>query len=102
MLIPRWSTIGLFALLVMQFILSWLQAKKTGKSFREAVLPTALIAGAVSIIFVRESFGDLPVWIDAPIAILCCLIILCLASLAVIRFRSFVKEAWRLEDKKDK
>ena len=54
MTIPRWSTIGLFAAVVMQLILSWLQAKKTGRSFREAVLPSALLASGVSIIFLRE------------------------------------------------
>jgi uncharacterized membrane protein YoaK (UPF0700 family) len=102
MTIPRWSTIGLFVGLVMQFILSWLQAKKTGKSFREAVLPSALMAGAFSIIFAREFFGDLPIWIDAPIAILFSLIILFVVGLAAVRLKRYLKEAWRLEDKKDK
>lgn len=102
MIIPRWSTIGLFVLVVVQFILSWLQAKKTGRNFREAVLPSALIAGAVLIIFVREFFGDLPVWIDTPIAILCSLIILFLVGLAVVRVKRYAKEAWRLEDKRNK
>ncbi len=102
MINPRWSTIGVFVMVVIQFILSWLQAKKTGKSFREAVLPAALIAGAVSIIFVREFFGDLPVWVDAPITILCSLIILFVVGLAVVRLKRYLKEAWRLEDKRDK
>lgn len=102
MRIPDWSTIGVFVMVVIQFILSWLLAKKTGKNRRGAVLPAALIAGAVSIIFVREFFGDLPVWIDAPIAIVCSLIILFLAGLAAVRLKRFVKDAWRLEGERDR
>lgn len=93
MINPRWSTIGVFVMVVIQFILSWLQAKKTGKSVREAVLPAALIAVAVSIILVREFFGDLPVWVDAPITILCSLIILFVVGLAVVRLKRYVKRS---------
>jgi protein-S-isoprenylcysteine O-methyltransferase Ste14 len=102
MIIPRWSTIGLFVVVVMQFTLSWLHAKKTGKTFREAVLPSALLAVSVSIIFARECFGDLPLWIDAPIAILSSLIILAVAGLAAVEVKRYLKDAWRLENKKDK
>jgi len=102
MTIPRWSTIGLFAALVLQFILSWVQAKKTGISFRDAVLPSALIAGGVSIILAREFFGDLPVWIEAPLAILCSLLILFALGLLLVRLKRYLKGAWRLEDKTDK
>jgi uncharacterized membrane protein YoaK (UPF0700 family) len=102
MIIPRWSTIGLFLMLVIQPLLFWLQAKKTGKHLREAVLPNALMAGAVSIIFVREFFGDLPVWIEAPLVILCSLMILFVVGLAAVRLKRYLKEAWRLEDKNDK
>src|SRR5437868_13220238 len=102
MIIPRWSTIGLFLVVVMQFILMWLQAKKTGKNLREAVLPSALLAGTVSIIFVREFFRDLPLWIDAPIAILCSLIMLFVLGLWLAQLKRYLKGAWRLEDKTDK
>ena len=102
MIMPRWSTIALSVALVAQFILSWLQAKKTGKSLREAVLPNALIAGAVSIIFVREFFGDLPVWIDAPNTILCLLLIIMALGLWLVQLNRYLKEAWRLEGKRDK
>jgi hypothetical protein len=100
--IPRWSTIALFVMVFVQVILSWLQAKKTGRSFREAVLPGALMAGAVSIIFVREFFGDLPVSIDATITILCSLTILFVVGLAVVRLKRYLKEAWRMEDRREK
>ncbi len=102
MTIPRLTTIVLFVALVVRFILSWIQARKTGKSFRGAVLPNALMAGAVSIILVREFFGDLPVWIDAPILILCFLLILIALGLWLVRLKRFLKESWRLEDQKDK
>lgn len=101
MTIPRWSTVGVFVVLVIQFILSWLRATKTGKSFRAAVLPDALIALAVSMLFVRAFFGDLPVWIDAPIAFICGLVILFLIALAAVRLKRYVTEAWRLEGKTD-
>ena len=100
--IPRWSTIGLFVGLVVLFALSWLRAKKTGESFRAAVLPNVLMAGAGSIFFVREFFGDLPLWIDAPMLILCWLMILIVLGLGLVRFKRFLKEAWSLEAKKDK
>jgi hypothetical protein len=102
MIIPHWSTIALSVALVVQFILSWLQAKKTGRSFREAVLPNALMAGGVSIILVREFFGDLPAWGDAPAAILCLLLILIALVLWLVQLKRYLKEAWRLEDKRDK
>jgi len=99
---PRWSTVGLFLALVLQFILSWAQAKKTGKSFREAVLPGALIAGGVSIIFAREFFNELPVWIEPPLVILCSLLILIALVLLLVRLKSYLNGAWRLEGEKDK
>ena len=102
MTMPRWTTIVFFVGVVMLFILNWLQAKKTGKSFREAVLPSALIAAAVSIICVREFFGDLPLWIELSLAILSSLIILFLVGLTAVRLKRYLKEAWRLEDKNDK
>ncbi len=102
MTIPRWSTIAFFVLVQMQFILSWLQATKTNKSFREAVLPNALLAAAFSIIFIREFFGDFPIWIDAPFALALSLIILFGIGLAAVRLKRYLKEAWRLEDGKDK
>jgi len=102
MIIPRWSTMALFVALVAQFIVSWLQAKKTGKRFRDSVLPNALAAGAVSIIFAREFFSDLPAWIDAPITILCLLLILMAVGLWLVQVKRYLKEAWRLEDKRDK
>lgn len=101
MTIPHWSTIGLFICLVPQFILSWLQAKKTAKSFREALLPSALIAGAISIGLVREFFGDLPLLIEVPIASLCWLLTLIALGLSLVRLKRYLKEAWRLEAKKD-
>lgn len=101
MIIPRWSTIGLFVTLVTQFVLAWLQVRKTGKGFQGTVLPNALAAGAVSIIFAREFFGDLPAWLDAPITILCLLLMVMAVGLWLVRFRLYLKEAWRLEGKGD-
>ena len=101
MIIPRWSTTGLFIALVMQFILSWLQAKKTGKSFRGAVLPNALAAGAVCIIFVCEFFGDLPILLAAPVTSLCLLLLLMAVGLWLVQLTRYLKEAWRLEGEGD-
>lgn len=99
MIIPHWSTIGLFVALVTQVVLAWLQIRKTGKGFREVVLPNALAAGAVSIIFAREFFGDLPAWVDVPITILCLLLMVMAIGMWVVQFRRYLKEAWRLEGK---
>jgi len=105
MTIPRWTTIVLFAGVVMNFIMTWLQAKKTGTSFRESVLPSALVAGAVSIIFVREVIGDIgdrPRWIDIPFLILLSSIISYLLGLSAVRLTRFLRESWRLDDKENK
>src|SRR5215470_1420692 len=99
---PRWTTIFLFAFGVMQFILTWLQSRKTGKSPRETVLPAGLFAVAVSIIFVRELFGDTPRWFDVPVAILLWSILLWLFGLWAVRLIRHLKERWRLEDKPNK
>ena len=100
--IPRWSTIGLVVGIVLQFVLAWLQAKKTGKRSRESVLPKALMAGALSIMFVREFFGEIPVWIEAPIAVLCFLMILFALGFWLVQLKRHLKDAWRLEDESDK
>jgi hypothetical protein len=102
MTIPRWSTIGLFVVLVMQFVLAWIQARTTGKSFRAGVLPNALIAGAISIAFARELFVEFPVWIDRTLAILCWLLILMALVLWLVRLKRHLKDDWRLEDKPEK
>ena len=101
MTIPRWSTIGLFALLLMQVILSWLQAKR-GKGFRGSLLPTALMAGAISIAFAREFFVVLPVYIDVILVTLCWLLILIALGLWLVQLKRHLKESRRLEDKTDK
>ncbi len=100
--IPRWSTIGLFVAIVVQFVFWWVQAKKTGKSFRSAVLPNALLAGAVSTAFAREFFAELPIWIDATLAILALLATLIAVGLWLVQLRRYVKDAWRLEEKKER
>lgn len=99
MTVPGWSTIGLFVASVFLFISSWVQARKRGKSFRSAVLPNALLAGAVSIIFAREFFADLPIWIDAPLAIVVCLVILIGLGLLLLRLRRYLVASWRVEQK---
>jgi len=102
MTIPRWSTIGLFALLLMQVIVSWRQAKKSGKGFRGSLLPTALMAGAISIAFAREFYIHLPVYIDVILVILCWLLILIALGLWLVQLKLYLKDSWRLEDKTDK
>lgn len=95
--IPRWSTAGLFILLVIQFLRAWIEARKAGKNFRSTVLPSALIAGGMSLIFVREFLGNLPSWIDATLAILVSLIMLAASLLAAVQLRKYLKTAWWLE-----
>jgi hypothetical protein len=102
MTIPRWSTIGLFVCVGMQLILTWLQSRKTRTNYRKSVLPAALLAGAVSIIFVREFFDDNPRWFDIPVAILLSSILLWLLGLSAVRLTRYLKESWRLEDKANK
>jgi hypothetical protein len=102
MIIPRWSTIGLFAGLLMQVIVSWLLAKKRGKGFRGSFLPTALMAGAISIAFAREFFVVLPVYIEVILVTLCSLLILISLGLWLVQLKRYLKDAWRLEDKTDK
>ena len=58
--IPHLTTIVLFLLILLQFLLFWTAAKRKGKTFREGVLPNALAVAAVTIVLVREFFGDLP------------------------------------------
>jgi hypothetical protein len=69
---------------------------------RHAILPSALIAGGASIIFVREFLGDLPVWLEAPFVILCMLLILTALALLVVQLKRNLKDTWQLEDKSDK
>ena len=95
MTIPRLSTIGLFVALVTQFVLAWVQAKKTGKSLREAVLPNALVAAAISILFAREFFGDLTPWVEGPLAILCLLLIVIALALWLVQLKRYLKDAWK-------
>ncbi len=102
MIIPRWSTIGLFALLLMQVIVSWLQANKSGKGFRGSLLPTGLMSGAISIAFAREFFVVLPVYIDVILMILCWLLILISLGLWLAQLKRYMKDSLRLEDKTDK
>jgi hypothetical protein len=94
MFIPRWSTIGLFVLLMIQFVLALAHAKKTARSFREAVLPNALVAAAISIVFAREFFGDLTPWVEAPLAILCLLLILIALGLWLAQLRRYLNGLW--------
>lgn len=91
MVVPRWGTIGLFVSIIVQFILSWARAKKTEKSFRAAVLPSALMAIAVSMIFVRFFFEEVPVWVDAPLLIFCFLLISIVLALWIVQFRRYSK-----------
>jgi hypothetical protein len=102
LLIPRWGTTGLLVLLVIQFILSWIQARQTGKSLRSKLLINALMAGSVSLIFAREFFGDLPLWIDATVVVLVSLMILVGLGLETLRLKRYLKSAWWLEWKRHK
>ena len=105
MAIPTWSATGLLVCLVLGIIVSWLSAKKRGKSIREAILPDSLLAGGALVIFVRELFTNVPQWIDVALGILGALIILLILGLWLIRlkaFVSFLKKAWQLEDQTNK
>jgi Kef-type K+ transport system membrane component KefB len=57
-ILPKWTTFVIIAAFLVQFVLTWLQAKRSGKRFRSAVLPNALMAVAMSIVFARELFKD--------------------------------------------
>lgn len=98
----RWSTIGLFVVILIQFSLSWARAKKTGKSFRSAVLPSALMAGLTSIVLARAFFDALPLWIDATLVILVSLVLLIVLALLLVQLRRYLATAWWLERKSDK
>lgn len=100
--IPRWGTFGLLGLLILQLIVAWRHAKKTGGGFRSTLLPNALAAAAVAIIFVREWFAYVPVWIDAPLVIVCLLLLLTAFLLWGVWLKRYVQEAWQLDERKIK
>jgi hypothetical protein len=102
MVIPQWSTIGLLVVFVMQLILVWRDANKTGKSLRTDVVPSALMAVAMTIIFVRSFFEDVPKWMDPPLAIFTFLILAIVLTLRIIQFKRYMKTAWWLDWRRDK
>jgi len=95
--IPRWGTTGLLVLLVIQFILSWIHARQTGNRLRSRVLTNGLMAGCVLLIFAREFFGDLPLWIDATTVVFVSLMILVGLLLETLRLKRYLRSAWWLE-----
>ena len=98
MTLPKWTTIGLFIALLAQLALSWTQAKHNEKSLRSAVLPNALMAGGVSIIFIREFFKEIPIWIDATLVILVSIIMLLAVGLLLLQLKRYLKNAWNGND----
>jgi CDP-diglyceride synthetase len=95
--IPRWGTTGLLVLLVILFILSWIQARQTANSLRSRVLINALLAGGVSLIFAREFFGELPLWIDVTLPILVSIIMLVALGSGLVQLKRYLKSASWLE-----
>src|SRR5262249_35514284 len=98
--VPGWSTFVLFALLIVQLALSWVQAKKSRKRLR--LQSSILLVAGMTIVFVREWFVDVPSWIDASLAIILWLLLLTVLVRWTLWFRRYLQESWRLEQKNNK
>lgn len=101
-IIPKWSTFFLLVFIILQLILAWRGARKTGKKPRSALLPNILASAAMAIVFVREWFGNIPVWIEAPLVVICLLLILIAFVLWGIWLKRYLRDAWRLEEHNNK
>ena len=99
MTLPKWSTFGIFVAIVANFLVSWVRAKHAEKGFRSALLPNALMAGGMSVVFVRDFFSDVPIWIDAPLAVLASSVILIALVLYLIKLKRFLINAWAEQEK---
>ena len=62
----------------------------------------ASFAIAVTIIFVRSFFEDAPLWIDAPLVILCLVLAAIGFGLWIVWFKRYIRNAWRLDPEKHK
>lgn len=100
--VPGWSTFVLFAVLIVQLVLRWVHAKKTGRRFQSALQSSALLVAGIMIGFVREWFRDVPSWIDASLAIILWLLILTIFVRWTLWFRRYLQDSWRLEQKNNK
>lgn len=69
MKITRWLTIAVFGVLVMQVIILWIQAKKTGKNVWLTIRSSAFMVAIITIMLVRESVGEIPARIDLALLI---------------------------------
>jgi hypothetical protein len=55
----NWPMIFFLVAFVMQVIVRWTHAKKTGEKVRDAVLPDLLLIAATAVILVREGMGNI-------------------------------------------
>ena len=99
MTLPKWTTIVIFVAFLVQFVVAWLEAKRSGKGFRSAVLPNALMAAGMSIIIAHEVFKDIPAWIDDSLAALALLLFLLAGAGFLIRLKHYLKSAWHEQER---
>ena len=92
--IPRWSTIFLFIWFVVQLAVAWVRAKRAETGVGSSLLPHALIAAALSVVFVRDLFEYVPIWIDAPLVILVLIAILIALVLLRVRLKRYLINTW--------
>jgi len=97
--IPRWTTIFLFIAFVTQLAVAWVRAKHAETGFRSALLPQALIAAAISVVFVREFFEYVPIWIDLPLAILVGVANLIAMVLFMFKLKRYLRAQWLEQEK---
>jgi len=90
----------MFVVLVTQFVVAWVRERRAKEGFRSALLSKALMAGGMSMIFVREIFRDVPLWIDAPLVILVSLVCLITFVLYLIKLKRYLKNAWTEQENK--
>ena len=99
MTLPNWTTFVIFVAILVQFVATWVQAKRSGKSFRSAALPNALLALGVSIGFARELFKDIPSWIDDPLKAVALLLLLSALAGFLVQLKRYLKNAWHQQEK---
>ena len=99
MTLPQWTTFVILVSMIVQFVVAWLQAKRSGKSFRSAVLPNALMAVAMSIVFAHELFREVPAWIDDSLALIALLLFLSAGVGFLVQLKHYLKNAWHPQQK---
>ena len=66
----NWRTTLILAAFVLQLVLMWNHAKRTGQDVWLTIRASVLLVIGLAIIFVREQSGDLPRWLELGLLVL--------------------------------